>query len=73
MAKLSHVTGVVKLQFRVGTDGAVKDVKVISGPRLLRKAATDAASQWRYRPAMINGKPTEVVTEAAINFTLDDQ
>jgi TonB family protein len=73
LAKMSRVSGVVKLRVVIATDGSVKEVKVISGPRLLTKAATEAVSQWRYKPTLLNGKPTEVVTVTAINFTLGGQ
>lgn len=73
LAKMAHISGPVTLQITVGTDGAVKNVNVISGHRLLRKAAVDAVRQWLYRPYMLNGKPTEVQTEVTVNFTLDEQ
>ena len=73
LAKMAHISGPVRLQITVGTNGAVKNVNVISGHRLLRKAAIDAVQQWLYRPYMLNGKPTEIQTEVTVNFTLDEQ
>jgi protein TonB len=73
LAKMAHISGPVTLQITVGTNGAVKNVNVISGHRLLRKAAIDAVQQWLYRPYMLNGKPTEVQTEVTVTFTLDEQ
>ena len=70
LASQAGITGIVRLRMVVGTDGAVKEVTVISGNPLLAKAAVDAVRQWLYRPAVKNGQPTEMVTETAINFTL---
>jgi protein TonB len=70
IAKSARISGTVRLRVVVGTDGAVKDVTPISGHPLLTKAATDAVSQWIYKPTVLNGQPVEVVTEVAINFTL---
>ena len=60
----------VRLRLTNGADGSVKDVGVISGNALLTKAAIDAVRQGLYKPYVIDGRPTEVETEAAINFTL---
>jgi beta-lactamase regulating signal transducer with metallopeptidase domain len=46
LAKAAGVQGTVKLQIRIGTDGRVKDVTVISGHPLLITAATDAAKLY---------------------------
>lgn len=73
LAKMSRVSGVVKLRVVIAPDGTVKGVTVISGNKLLTKAATDAVKQWLYKPYMVNGKPTQTVTETFINFTLGAQ
>jgi protein TonB len=43
-------------------------VSVIWGNPILAQAAVDAVRQWRYKPVLLNGKPTVAVTEASINF-----
>ncbi len=40
------------------------------GPALLIKSATDAVSQWRYQPTLLNGIPVEVETPIDVVFTL---
>jgi TonB family protein len=70
VAKAAGITGVVRLRVIIGPDGAVRDVRVISGNPLLAKAAADAVRHWQYRPTLVNGKPAQVETEAAVNFTL---
>jgi len=73
LAKMSHVSGIVKLRVVIAPDGSVKGVTVISGPKLLTKSATDAVKQWRYKPYMVNGKPAQAITETFINFKLGAQ
>ncbi|HEX5413223.1 MAG TPA: TonB family protein [Terriglobia bacterium] len=70
-ARVSHVTGTVRLEVVVGTDGSVAEVKVLSGDPLLVKAAVNAVRKWRYEPILINGSPVEVDTEVDINFELE--
>lgn len=69
-AKSDHVQGTVKMQALIGKDGHVVDLRPQSGPAILQKAAVDAASQWTYRPFLVDGKAVEVETEIIINFSL---
>jgi protein TonB len=70
LAKQARVSGVVRLKVIIGKDGAVQEVTAISGHPFLRQAAIDAVRQWIYKPTLLNGEPTEVSTEVAVNFTL---
>jgi protein TonB len=63
-----HTQGRVALQATIAKDGSVRNVKVVSGPAILVRAATDAVRQWKYRPYTLNGEPIEVQTEININF-----
>jgi TonB family protein len=69
-AKKKHIEGQVLLQARIGVDGIVQDLKVISGNRELTQAAIDAVRQWRYRPTLKDGTPVEVTTKITVTFTL---
>ena len=40
-------------------------------PLLLRQAATAAVSQWRYKPALLNGTPVDSPTQIVLNFLPD--
>jgi protein TonB len=60
----------VQLSVRIGADGAVQDVQLISGHPLLVQAAMDAVKQWVYQPTLLNGNPVDVITEVDVNFTL---
>jgi len=71
LAKMAHVSGPVRLHIVIAADGEVRDAHVISGHRLLSKAATDAVKQWQYSPMMVKGKAVESETEVEVNFTLN--
>ena len=71
-AKAARVQGTVRLETTIGKDGSVVDLKAIGGPPLLIQAAIDAVKQWVYKPTLLNGQPTEVLTEIDVNFTLSD-
>jgi TonB family protein len=67
-AQQSRITGIVILEAVIGTDGSVTDVHTISGHPLLQQPAMDAVKTWRYRPFLVNGAPTEVVTTVSVTF-----
>jgi len=73
IAKAKHVSGDVVLKATITKQGDVTDVTAISGPSILRGAAITAAKQWKYRPYLLNGEPTEVETTININFELDNK
>lgn len=70
-AKAAGIQGAVVLAAVIGKDGSVESVKVVSSPsEALSKAATDAVSQWKYRPYLLQGNPVEVDTRITVNFAL---
>ena len=68
LAKAAGVQGTVKLQIRIGANGHVKEITVISGHPLLITAAMDAAKLYVYKPTMLNGQAAEVLTDVEIAF-----
>ena len=70
LAQDEGIAGTVKLRIIVGRNGAVRKVKAISGPALLRQAAADAVRQWRYEPSLFKGKPVEMDREVGVEFQL---
>src|SRR5260370_34983777 len=48
LAKRMNITGVVKVQITVATNGSVKNVKVVGGHPVLATAALDALKRWRF-------------------------
>jgi TonB family protein len=67
----AHVQGEVKVEAEVSRDGDVTSARVISGPPLLRDAATAAVQQWKYRPYIADGnKPVAVNATVLMDFQL---
>jgi TonB family protein len=62
--------GAVVLEVRIGSDGGVEDVKVVSGRPVLAEAATSAVKQWRFKTHEVGGHPAEMQTRITINFRL---
>jgi TonB family protein len=69
-ARSAHIQGDVRLQVRVGADGTVQDVNLVSGPPQLVDAARVAVRQWRFLPTTLAGHPVPVVTTVTIPFRL---
>jgi protein TonB len=69
-ARQEHIQGPVVLNALVGTDGAVRELKVMSGDPHLVRAATDAVRQWRFRPHRLQGRFVEFETRITVNFAL---
>ena len=69
-ARMLRLEGAVVMHATVTDKGRVSDLKVVSGNPVLARAALDAVRQWRYRPAELNGKPTNIGTDITISFKL---
>jgi protein TonB len=67
-ARARHLAGAVVLEATIAEDGSTRDLKIISGPPLLAKAAIEAVRQWRYRPSLLNGKPVAAQKQITIVF-----
>jgi protein TonB len=70
LARQMKVQGAVILQALIGTDGAIQDLKVLSGPSILASAAQEAVRQWRFKPYLQNGVPVETEAKITVNFTI---
>ena len=72
IAKENGITGKVFVQFVIGKDGKVTDVKVIRGvdPYLDREAVRVVKSMPPWKPGSQRGKPVKVSFQLPINFTL---
>jgi protein TonB len=68
-ARQSGVRGTVEMDLTIGTDGRVKDVKLLkAADSALAEAAVEAVRQWVYKPTMVNGVAVESHTNVSINF-----
>jgi len=70
VARLAGIEGKVVLRIFVGRDGSIRDIRPISGPPVLARAAMRAVEQWRYAPALVNGRSVDVITSVALAFRL---
>jgi TonB family protein len=70
LAKQMKVQGSVVLQALIGREGAIQDLRVLSGPVILSTAAMDAVRQWRFRPYYEAGQPVETEARITVNFTI---
>ena len=62
LARQARVQGLVRLEAVIGEDGAIRELRAVSGHPLLIPAALSAVKRWRYRPTLLNGRPVRVIT-----------
>ena len=70
IARQARISGTVVLNARISKTGSISDVRVVSGPAMLRQSAVDAVRTWRYKPYQLNHQPTEVETTINVVFSL---
>jgi protein TonB len=70
LARQARIQGSVVLQAVISKEGAIENLRLVSGHPMLAPAAIDAVKQWRYKPYILNGEPVEVETQITVNFTL---
>lgn len=66
----SRIEGTVLLQVMVGTDGLVKNMRVVKSIPPLDRAAEDAVRRLVFKPALARGKPVAVWVAVPVKFTL---
>ena len=69
-ALLHRVQGTVVLELVVRSDGCPSDIRVVRSldPGGLDDQAKAAASQWRFEPGRLNGKPVDVLVTLMLDF-----
>ena len=68
----SGISGQVVLKARIGTDGTVTEVNVVSAPHAdLANAAVEAVRQWEFDSTLLNCVPIEVNIDVRVNFELE--
>jgi periplasmic protein TonB len=70
MARTARIQGTVRFTATVDKNGNVQNIQFMSGPQMLVQAATEAVKKWVYRPMMLNGQPTEVITQIEVKFSI---
>jgi protein TonB len=72
IARQARLQGLVILEAHVDSAGAVREVRVLRGIPLLNEAAVAAVRQWRYKPLLLNGIPTEFLLSVTVHFGLGE-
>ena len=58
----------IRVRATIGQLGQVLDVKFLSGSASLLPATTEAISQWRYRPTLLDERPVQAQLDVTIEF-----
>ena len=69
-AMRARIEGTVTLEVLVDERGLVADARVLKSIPLLDQSALDAAKQWEFKPATLNGEAVPVLIQLELNFTL---
>jgi hypothetical protein len=64
----SGARGMVVMMACIGADGVVEKVIPVSGPEQMRRSAIKAGSKWVYKPYLLNGVATPVMTTMMVNL-----
>ena len=69
-ARRAQVSGTVVVRITVDECGDVEQAEAVSGPALLREAATEAAYESRFSPTRLSGEPVKVKGTITYNFEI---
>jgi TonB family protein len=67
-ARAARIQDYVLLEAVIDKEGKVASLAILHGHPLLNNVAIEAVKQWRYRPLILNGQPTDVVTTITVPF-----
>jgi protein TonB len=70
MAKQLHLEGAVQLEAHIGENGAVDEVKPLTGNAVLMNSAVAALKRWKFTPFTADGKPVKAVADMSFKFKL---
>jgi protein TonB len=70
MAKQLHLEGAVQLEAHIGENGAVEEVKPLTGNAVLMNSAMAAIKKWRFSPFLADGKPVKAIADLSFKFKL---
>lgn len=64
----ANLQGVIAVNIIVDRDGSVMSMRALNGPDVLARAALKALRWWKFQPYLVNGRPTVVQTDVAVEF-----
>jgi len=69
--RLARISGIIILETHINAHGCVEAIKILKPlTAALNTSAIVAVSQWRFAPALLDGKPVDVIYNLTINFKL---
>jgi len=71
LAEVLEISGDVQVQVLIDESGAVTAAKALSGPRLLKRVAVEAAGEARFTPTLLSGQPVKVTGVITYRFRLE--
>ena len=72
-SRAESFSGAVTVNLIVGTNGVPQRVRVIRGvARGLDEIALEAVKKYRFKPAMLDGKPVPVQVNVEVNFRIGE-
>ena len=70
LARQQHAEGDVLVRVVIGKNGIPRQMQVVRGDVRLVPAALEVIPLWRYKPAMLNGQPTDSQLVVTVSFRL---
>jgi TonB family protein len=65
----SAMRGIVSIEGQIGTDGRMKDMRVVSSPHpAFERAALDAVGEWEFTPTTLNGRVVDTRINVSVSF-----
>jgi TonB family protein len=68
IAKEAQVSGTIVLAAAISKTGSVENLRVVSGPFMLRTSALNAVRTWHFKPYMLDNQPTAFETTINVHF-----
>ena len=71
VARKVRLDGRVTVQAVIGLDGSVESAEILASTSpLFNEAARSAVLNWRYRPALMDGKPVRIYFTVVVDFSI---
>lgn len=68
LAKQLKIEGTVDLEALISEQGAVEDVRIVSGNPMLTKSAVEAVKKWKFAASTEGGKAVKTLVPITLNF-----
>lgn len=69
--RVARLEGSVVLEFIIGMDGKVSNIRVVKSAPLFDQSAKEAVQRWEFLPTRLNGEVVPVLMTVTVNFSLN--